>query len=221
MGGDNLITTDWYQGNFQFLESPAGSGGQVHFGKDTYGVDVKLFGATTGAFAIWDESADKLIFDKSDLQFGDSDELRFGDLAAGDIVMNFDGTNFEIEGAAAATTFLIGADSKLLNATLKGALTVGKNDTGHDVKFFGATSGKYALWDESENTLVISGATTLGGTVTIGGDQTLQGAGTGADGFLIKNPKNAAAGTLTGTALNVEVSIGGTAYYFPIYPNKT
>jgi len=32
-------------------------------------------------------------------------------------------------------------------------LTVGVNDTGHDVKFFGASSGKYLLWDESDNNL--------------------------------------------------------------------
>ena len=34
-----------------------------------------------------------------------------------------------------------------------GALTVGEDDTGYDVKFFGATSGSYLLWDESEDRL--------------------------------------------------------------------
>lgn len=34
-----------------------------------------------------------------------------------------------------------------------GALTVGVDDTGHDVKLFGATAGKYMLWDESADTL--------------------------------------------------------------------
>jgi hypothetical protein len=37
--------------------------------------------------------------------------------------------------------------------TLIGALTVGVNDTGHDVKLFGATSGCYLLWDESDDRL--------------------------------------------------------------------
>jgi len=41
--------------------------------------------------------------------------------------------------------------------TFKGAVTVGVDDTGHDVKFFGATSGKYMEWDESEDQLNISG----------------------------------------------------------------
>ena len=44
-------------------------------------------------------------------------------------------------------------------------LTVGVDDTGHDVKFFGATTGKYMLWDESADTLAVVGtAITLNGT---------------------------------------------------------
>ena len=38
-------------------------------------------------------------------------------------------------------------------ALIKTTLTVGVDDTGHDVKFFGATSGRYLLWDESANAL--------------------------------------------------------------------
>jgi len=41
--------------------------------------------------------------------------------------------------------------------TFKGAVTVGVDDTGHDVKFFGATSGKYMEWDESADALIVSG----------------------------------------------------------------
>ena len=37
-------------------------------------------------------------------------------------------------------------------------LTVGVNDTGHDVKFFGASAGAYMLYDESADQLVIMGA---------------------------------------------------------------
>ena len=39
------------------------------------------------------------------------------------------------------------------NADISGTLTVGVDDTGHDVKFFGATSGSYMLWDESADIL--------------------------------------------------------------------
>jgi|2_EtaG_2_1085320.scaffolds.fasta_scaffold01820_12 hypothetical protein len=37
--------------------------------------------------------------------------------------------------------------------TLKGTLTVGIDGTGHDVKFFGDTSGNYMLYDESDDQL--------------------------------------------------------------------
>ncbi len=41
-------------------------------------------------------------------------------------------------------------------------VTVGVDDTGYDVKFFGATSGAYMLWDESADDLVLAGAAKLG-----------------------------------------------------------
>ena len=40
--------------------------------------------------------------------------------------------------------------------TVTGALTVGVDATGHDVKFFGATTGLYTLWDEDQNYLQFS-----------------------------------------------------------------
>ena len=41
--------------------------------------------------------------------------------------------------------------------TLSNTLTVGADDTGYDVKLFGATTGKYMLWDESEDRLEVAG----------------------------------------------------------------
>ncbi len=41
--------------------------------------------------------------------------------------------------------------------TLSNTFTVGVDDTGHDVKFFGATSGQYMLWDESADKLIVTG----------------------------------------------------------------
>ena len=40
---------------------------------------------------------------------------------------------------------------------IDGATTFGVNDTGVDVKFFGATSGAYLLWDESADKLLTAG----------------------------------------------------------------
>ncbi|ANS02950.1 putative endosialidase [uncultured Mediterranean phage uvDeep-CGR0-AD1-C123] len=44
---------------------------------------------------------------------------------------------------------------------IDGAVTVGVNDTGFDVKMFGATSGAYLLWDESADDLMLVGAAGL------------------------------------------------------------
>lgn len=48
----------------------------------------------------------------------------------------------------------------------------------------------------------------------------IEGLGTGANGFKLKNLKNAAATALSGTQLDVEIDIGGTPYYFTVYPTK-
>jgi len=51
------------------------------------------------------------------------------------------------------------------NVQLDGTFTVGVDNTGYDVKFFGATSGKYMLWDEDQDSLDVKGILNLeGGT---------------------------------------------------------
>jgi len=62
---------------------------------------------------------------------------------------------------------------------LGGTLTVGIDDTGQDVKFYGATSGKYWLWDESADGVVQQGTLTVGVDDT-GYDVKLFGATSGA-----------------------------------------
>ena len=49
----------------------------------------------------------------------------------------------------------------------QGTVTVGVDDTGYDVQFFGATSGKNLLWDESADSLIVTGTTTLVGTTNL------------------------------------------------------
>jgi len=44
---------------------------------------------------------------------------------------------------------------------IDGAVTVGVDDTGLDVKFFGATAGSYFLWDESADSLLLTDSTPL------------------------------------------------------------
>ena len=41
---------------------------------------------------------------------------------------------------------------------IQGPIEVGVDDSGHDVKFYGATASAYMLWDESEDDLIMGGA---------------------------------------------------------------
>jgi len=72
-----------------------------------------------------------------------------------------------------------------------GTLTVGVNDTGYDVKFFGATSGAYMLWDESADDLKLVGAAglTVAGNVDVDGvletDNLTVGGAQGTDGQVL------------------------------------
>lgn len=55
--------------------------------------------------------------------------------------------------------------------------------------------------------------------VTSGGN--IAGAGTGANGWVAKDLKNSANTGVSGTAKTVEIDIGGTPYYFLVYPTSS
>jgi len=55
---------------------------------------------------------------------------------------------------------------------LNSTLSVGVDDTGYDVTFFGATSGKKMLWDQSADTLVVDGTLDINGSADISGNLT-------------------------------------------------
>ena len=125
--------------------------GAVTVGVDDTGHDVKFFGATSGQYMLWDESADELVL------AGDS-KLSFHDAAGGEnIIASADG-HLEIN---AGTTLDITAATVDINAAtlvqVDGAISVGVDDTGHDGKFFGATAGAFMEWDESADELEIRG----------------------------------------------------------------
>jgi hypothetical protein len=58
---------------------------------------------------------------------------------------------------------------------LNSTLTVGVDDTSHDVTFFGATSGKKMLWDQSADTLIVDGTLDVNGNADISGNITSAG----------------------------------------------
>ena len=135
--------------------------GSVIVGVDDTGYDVKFFGATSGQYMLWDEDADELVLT------GDT-KLSFHD-AAGDenIIATSDG-HLEIN---AGTTLDITAPTVDINAStavnvdgtsqINGALTVGSDGSGHDVKFFGATASAYMIYDASSNDLELAGSAVL------------------------------------------------------------
>ena len=53
-----------------------------------------------------------------------------------------------------------------------GTIQVGGSTDGHDVKFFGNGSGKFMQWDESADSLLISGTTLTTGAIQVGVDGT-------------------------------------------------
>ena len=78
------------------------------------------------------------------------------------------------------------------NMQIDGSVTIGVDDTGYDVKFFGATSGKYALWDESEDTLSVVGELGLSeGYYHIGNTGTKMNFGTNSINFYVNTNANA------------------------------
>mgnify|MGYP003653919961 CR=1 FL=1 len=172
--------------------------GAVTVGVDDTGYDTKFFGDTSGQFLLWDQSADELAL------VGDT-KLSFHDAAGGENIVATSDGHLEIN---AGTTLDITAPTVDVNVStvlnvdgtsqITGAVTVGVDDTGHDVKFFGATSGQHLLWDESEDELALVGDTKLSFHDAAGGENIVAS----SDGHLEIN----AGTTLDITAPTVDVN---------------
>ena len=74
----------------------------------------------------------------------------------------FVGTDLDVDGTA-------NLDAVDIDGAVQadGTITVGADDTGYDVKFFGATSGRYFLWDESADGVGIGKACTAGYAIDV------------------------------------------------------
>jgi len=149
--------------------------GAVTVGVDGTGKDVKFFGDTSGQYMLWDESADELAL------VGDT-KLSFHDAAGGENIIASSDGHLEIN---SGTTLDITAATVDINSSTKfnvdgptqltGTVTVGVDDTGHDVKFFGATASAFMLWDEDEDDLVLSGVAALSIDTTTDSSSTTTG----------------------------------------------
>jgi hypothetical protein len=157
----------------------------VTVGVDDTGYDVKFFGATAGAYMLWDESADDLILGG----------------AAG----------LSVNSTALVTGVLTTTAATVSNGggQFNGAINVGVDDTGYDVKFFGATAGAYMLWDESADDLILGGAAGLSvnSTALVTGVLTTTAA-TVFNGGFASNANSTVGGTLITTG-NMSISETG------------
>ena len=143
--------------------------------------DVALIG-TTPTFTIGDAGAEDaaLVFD------GNAQDFHIGlDDSADDLVIGV--------GSTLGTTTALAIDENA-GSTFSGTVTVGVDDTGKDVKLFGATSGSYALWDESADdlNLIASGlgvttAKDLGVGIHIRTADSSGSANSGCDELVIEN----------------------------------
>jgi cytoskeletal protein CcmA (bactofilin family) len=90
------------------------------------------------------------------------------------IINGSDGSVICTSGSGAATVtiptgmkniiYVDGSDeilSMFATPNISGNVTIGVDDTGYDVKMFGATSGSYLLWDESADSLLLTDSTPL------------------------------------------------------------
>ena len=135
------------------------------------------------------------------------------DAATGD----FSG-DVDIDGTANLDTVDIDGATQI-DATV----TVGVDDTGYDVKFFGATSGAHLLWDESVDDLILAGAARVvvpEGNLVLGSTAVTSTAAElnlldGVSGLVQADLTKLAAIDATATELNIVdggTSVGTTAF---------
>jgi hypothetical protein len=126
----------------------------LYLGVNNKGIDTKFFTETASSYILVDQSQDAMIFAAAVACFNDSTECHFGTGAsagAGDWRIYSDGADLFIKEVSAGDK----------------EVDFGADDTGIDVKFFGATTSICMLWDQSADGLLIGDVTKfcVGGSV--------------------------------------------------------
>lgn len=116
-----------------------------------------------------------------------------------------------------AATALVATGINITGAAAAGGVAVAAISSG--------TNESLTIDAKGSGTITLNGTATgkivLARSVDVLSAGTIAGLGTGANGIILKNLKNAAAATLSGTAKTVEIDIGGTPYYFLVSPTAT
>jgi cytoskeletal protein CcmA (bactofilin family) len=183
--------------------------GATTFGVDDTGVDVKFFGATSGAYLLWDESADKLLTAGGAVVDIVKDKLLIGGTAVTTTAAELNVLDAVTAGTVTASLGVVVDSNKDIgtfrNITLSGELdagsldvsgdidvdgtsnldavdidgavqidatvTIGANDQGYDVIFYGDTASANVTWDTSADDLIFNGGAGLivpDGQLTLG-----------------------------------------------------
>ena len=130
----------------QLLSLPDGGGNGTTHVAVTDGDGGTTFPITLATDAIMITSTNRL-------EFGD--DASYIHQSADGVLDLVSDTEIELN---ATTIDINGAVDISGNSQFSGTVTVGVDDTGLDVKFFGATAGSYMLWDESDDQLELVGS---------------------------------------------------------------
>jgi len=163
--------------------------GNVGIGTANPAVKLDIAAATGGVIRLTStdttvqagESIGKIEFKSSDASTGGNNVMGFINSVAIDV-----GTKYALSfgtgsGSAAVERMRvddlgnvgIGTTSPASPLHVAGTIQVGVDDTGHDVFFYGATSGKKMQWDQSADTLIVDGALDINGNADISGNITV------------------------------------------------
>ena len=142
----------------------------ITVGENDTGYDVKFFGATSGAYMLWDEDVDDLILagaanfsiDNTDDSSSTTTGSFHTDGGVGIAKKLYVGTDLDVDGTSNLDAVDIDGATQI-----DGTVTVGVDDTGHDVKLFGATAGAFLEWDESADELEIRGGAATPGKLLL------------------------------------------------------
>ena len=135
--------------------------GNLTVGVDGTGHDVKFFGDTASAYMLWDQSADDLILSgTAQLSIDtatDASNTTTGsfhtDGGVGIAKKLYVGTDLDVDGTANLDAVDIDGAVQIDNT-----ITVGADDQGYDVIFYGDTASSNMTWDTSADRVVLNDA---------------------------------------------------------------
>ena len=196
----------------------AAGGGSV----DVYIAGVKVLDYATGAFTF-----------QQSVTISSTGTLTIGAATLGGAVAGGGQIVSNLGGITVASAGYLNA----LNNADGDYFTIGARDSDTDAivevaRVFGAADPYFAFGGTQQNKFYNSGIVTIGGAATfsaainanlgivMGSAEVISCAGTGANGWIIRDPANLAPTALSGAQMDIRISIGGVSYYFTVYPTK-